>query len=288
MSVLLYFSILVAVLLSLAVVFILRKRRFVGTIRKLPLGVAFIACTGWLAALFIYDRMPRGALIAFEELRRPVGTAKAIVLIHGWTGEQPVWNALMSLLVADVRFAEYGIVSLSYDSRGLFERATTLEKAAQALASHLVRNLPDHQLYILAHSTGGIIGRMLVLDLASRKGGPQAERLVTIATPHAGTDLARTAGYLGVTQMMLSQLRDNSAFLNELRGRWRVANTGPFTPEVCIASRADRVVSFASATAECRNVEQLSAWGHEEMNQPTDRTDERYRVIARALLNQIE
>jgi pimeloyl-ACP methyl ester carboxylesterase len=287
MSVLVYFSVLLAILLGLAVVWMLRRRRFIPTIRQLPLGVVLIACTGWLAALFIYDRMSGSASIAFDEIRRPSGAVKAIVLIHGWTGERATWSSLMSQLVDDVRFAEYDIVSLGYTSQRLFERVATLEKVSQALVSLLASELPDHEIYILGHSTGGIIGRILVLDLATRGVGPRAQRLVTIAAPHAGTELARTAGYLGVTQVMLSQLSDNSLFLKELRARWRshVMSAGSRLREVCIASRADQVVTFASATAECGDVALLSAWGHEEMHRPTDRSDERYRVITGALLD---
>ncbi len=287
MSVLLYYSVLIAILLGMAAVLMLRRRRFTRTIQKLPLGVALVVCTAWLAALVVYDRLPRSASLAFDGIRRPPGAIKAIVLIHGWTGQRATWSALTSQLLKDERFTEYSIVSLAYESRRLFENETTIQTVTQKLALTLVSNLREHEISIVGHSTGGIIGRMLVLDLAGRGGGVQVDRLVTIATPHGGTELARTAGYLGVTQVVLSQLRDDSVFLHELRARWRThvmsGNVGP--REVCIASRTDRVIPFPSATADCGEVAELSAWGHEEIHRPADRSDERYALIAGALLD---
>lgn len=134
------------------------------------------------------------------------GTARAPVLVvHGFASSERVWSPVRSAL-ADAGFTH--LVALRYDTlrsdvvavaETLVEEADRVMTASGVPAVHLV-----------GHSLGGLVVRYAAQWLGL---GAAARTVVTIATPHSGTWLARWGPGACARQM-----RPGSRFLTDLGG----------------------------------------------------------------------
>ena len=121
---------------------------------------------GWL----IGTRPVRGPLISLEGDR-------CAVFVHGWMAAGAVFDPLRLRVHRDLRV---GTADFTYASMGRFEDiAARLGQALRSLAS-------ERRLALVGHSMGGLLCRWVMQEEAV-----DAELLVTLATPHAGTLRAR-------------------------------------------------------------------------------------------------
>jgi triacylglycerol esterase/lipase EstA (alpha/beta hydrolase family) len=130
-------------------------------------------------------------------------SGRPILLVHG-IGDN---RSAFSILRRTLRRKGYGrITTVNYSPF-----TSDIRKAAANLARHVERICQQtgyEQVFVVGHSLGGIIARYYV----QRAGGDQrVHTLVTLGSPHAGTQLARLAP-LPVCQ----QLRPNSGLMREL------------------------------------------------------------------------
>jgi pimeloyl-ACP methyl ester carboxylesterase len=112
---------------------------------------------------------------------------RAIVCVHGLSGHRQNFALLRALLRVHGRTRVY---SFGYDD------AEALDYAAAGLARTIeeivkVNALGDAKVDVVAHSMGGLVTRLALLDHAL---APRIHTLVTLGTPHHGTLAAR---YLG-------------------------------------------------------------------------------------------
>jgi len=158
-----------------------------------------------------------------------------VVLVHGFFCNRGLWNPWCSRLrSADVPFVAVNLEPVlgSIDGYGA-TIAAAVDKIARATGRAPI---------VVAHSMGGLAVRAC---LASR---PEAriERLITIATPHAGTRLARHAHGVNAAQM-----REGSAWLRALACAQEEA---AHTPLTCFWSRCDNIV-FPTRNATVPNAD---------------------------------
>jgi pimeloyl-ACP methyl ester carboxylesterase len=126
-----------------------------------------------------------------------------VLLIHGYLGTETCWAHLVpSLQLAGFR----NLSAFRYNSlaAGIPELAADLIRAANyAMASSESRGI-----HLVGHSLGGLVARYAVQRLGL---DASALGVVTIATPHQGSMLARVApGRVG------AQMRPGSSLLTEL------------------------------------------------------------------------
>ena len=93
---------------------------------------------------------------------------------------------------------------------------------------------PEDRIDIVAHSMGGLVSRLALLDVETTN---RVHTLVTLGTPHSGTHAARFAG-----SGRARDLRPDSEVLERLAGQAPLA--GP-TRLVCLWSRADPLMQPA-------------------------------------------
>src|SRR5947209_6234253 len=125
-----------------------------------------------------------------------------VVLVHGLAAHR----LMMHLLAQSLQEVFTGVVNWGYPS--LF---SPIEQHGQALAELLRRLDGDgghDRIHLVAHSMGGIIGRLALAQYTPRHFG----RFVMIAPPNHGSHVARhLAPYLGRLCPPLVQLADEDA-----------------------------------------------------------------------------
>ncbi|MDF2966461.1 MAG: lipase class 2 [Nocardioidaceae bacterium] len=139
-----------------------------------------------------------------------------ILLVPGYGGNGGSLTDLAVGLRAGGRDVE--IVDLGGDGRG------DLDEQAQALAAAVTAALERTgapSVDVVGYSAGGVVARLWV---RSHGGAEQARRVVTLGSPHHGTDLAEVAGGTLGCPIACQQLATDSELLNRL-------NAGDETPE---------------------------------------------------------
>ena len=134
--------------------------------------------------------LPLAATTMIGRRQRPIEALPddghpAIVCVHGWGGHPQNFWPLKGILWLHGRRRVYSIP---------YGHTTTLEDSANEIAQSVeaiaIANglASDAKLHVVAHSMGGIVVRLAMLDpaFAARVG-----TLVTLATPHQGTHAAR-------------------------------------------------------------------------------------------------
>jgi len=130
---------------------------------------------------------------------------RPVVLVHGIGDNRSAFTILRRTL----RRRGFGrIVTVNYSPL-----TSDVRTAAAALGAHVERVCEQsgyEQVFLVGHSLGGIIARYYVQRLA---GDARVSTLVTLGSPHAGSQLARMAPLL-----VGRQLRPNSELMRELAG----------------------------------------------------------------------
>ena len=124
-------------------------------------------------------------LMPFERLWMPPDRlrpcSRPLLLVHGYACSRGVWWRLRR----DLEAAGHTVASVS-----LYPPYTSIGKLVPQLnqrVEEVCRATGADQVVLIAHSMGGLVCRSYL----ARHGGGRVERLITIASPHAGTELAR-------------------------------------------------------------------------------------------------
>lgn len=199
--------------------------------------IAFCAAT-FATIAEPYRRAPR------EDAGR--AAASPVLLIHGIVCNRAVWRPLLGRLAAR-GFAPVRAVNLE----PLFADIETHTASVLQALRELQRSSDGMPVAIVAHSMGGLVARA-----ALRAGGPGlVSRIVTIASPHHGTALARLFRSAPARQMC-----PGSAWLRALNasedGAWAV-------PVTSIYSLHDNLIAPPrSAALAGARLHELTGFGH--------------------------
>lgn len=124
-------------------------------------------------------------VMPFERLWMPPDRlrpcTRPLILVHGYACSRGVWWLLRRHLEA----AGHTVASISLDPP-----YTSIGKLVPQLNQRIdevCRATGADQVVLIAHSMGGLVCRSYL----ARHGGRRIERLITVASPHAGTELAR-------------------------------------------------------------------------------------------------
>ncbi len=180
--------------------------------RRLVLIVATLAMAGILAAVLV-------AVLGRDDpvSQTPQGTAGPVVLVPGYGGDTASLRQLATALHAHGKDAT--VVSLPDNGRGdLNAQAAAVGDTVQAV----LRRTGAAHVDVVGYSAGGVVARLWVRD---HGGATRARRVVTLGSPHHGTDLAALAGGIapGACPTACQQLAPNSELLTRL-------NAGDETP----------------------------------------------------------
>jgi len=219
-----------------------RRSQAVGS-ELLYFAAAWVAM---ICAPYVRQRAPAALIGAPAAQRARSGTATPVLLIHGYSCNAAIWTPLRRRLDA----AAIGpVAALDLEPLGadLDSYLPGLVRAQQMLEQLTGRE----PVTLIGHSSGGLLARALLLRIESRR----IRQLITLATPHHGTELARC-----VTGRQATQLRPGSPWLRALNA----AQDGALpVPTVCIYSLDDNIVSPAESAA-LRGAQrlELEGFGH--------------------------
>lgn len=150
-----------------------------------------------------------------------------VLFVHGLAGHPGNFTPMRVYFRALGRTRTYSIgfpPGLSFDAM-----AARLKEAA-AEVSRVNGLAADAPVQIVAHSMGGIVTRVALLDPAF---AARVVRVVTLGTPHQGTHAARFAA-----TMQTLDLRPGSSLLKRLDATWGL----PSTPLTALWSPADMLI----------------------------------------------
>ncbi len=191
----------------------------------------------------------QGALIARRliprRLRRPPGPGVEarglVVFVHGLLAAGPVFDPLRRRVARELGLATLDIT---------YGPHRHLESVAAELQARIEEVAEPHQpVDLVGHSLGGLIARWYLQQLGGR-----GRRLVTIATPHAGTPVARW-----VPGPMGRALRPGSPWLRRLGDSVDI-------PHLVVVADGDRLVPPQSAAAvRDARIERFPGLGHNEV-----------------------
>jgi triacylglycerol esterase/lipase EstA (alpha/beta hydrolase family) len=204
-----------------------RRRLFLAGCAALTLAVLVVA------AIAVVRHDPVGG----DTPRPPVGVPQdrpgPVLLIPGYGGERAGLLVLASRLSAAGR--QVHVLTLPGRGEGdLHLQAMTLDRAVRAA---MAGGAPSVD--VVGYSAGGVVARLWAREDG---GAARARRIVTLGSPHHGTDLAELGALLGAKACPVAcrQLRPGSALL----ARLAAGDETPAGPRwTSIWTRDDRVVT---------------------------------------------
>lgn len=194
---------------------------------------ALVVCLLVACALLAYALTSGGDVVRPREKAAAPARPGPVLLVPGYGGATASLERLAVRLRAAGRQAT--VVKLPGDGTGDLEvQAAVLEAAATAAMATGASSVD-----VVGFSAGGVVARLWVAD---HGGAAKARRIVTLGSPHHGTDLAAVAGLLAPDSCPLAcrQLVPGSDLLAGL-------NRGDETPDgpewVSIWTSQDQVVT---------------------------------------------
>lgn len=200
-----------------------------------------------------------------------------ILFVHGFTGDATdTWKnkngkSFPSLLLQNDYVNEnFDLASYSYFSTllNLFAdtkekyrrlknliRSKTHKKERNLDVSELASNLSNHlrftlsqydNIYVIAHSMGGLITKSLISDELKQNGSTKIKLFISLAVPHQGAELSVLGGLIS-SNLQIDNLNPVKDFINNLNQRWVNLDAKPITKY--FYGNYDDVVTKHSAVA---------------------------------------
>lgn len=194
--------------------------------------------------------LARQGTLMLRGLRRaaqPVDGERAVVFVHGFLAAGPVFDPMREHVEDRTGLST---VDFTYSPLAGFERIV------ERFGEHVERMVPPSAtVSVVGHSLGGLVARWWVQEMG---GHARTDRVVTIATPHAGTDNARNK-----PGSVAAALRPGSPVIERLARRRREVDL----PHAAIAAGFDRMCTPPSSAAalEDAEVHWFEDLGHNEI-----------------------
>jgi len=173
---------------------------------------------------------------------------RGVVLVHGFFCNRGLWNPWLT------RLSREQVPFVAVNLEPVFGEIDQYRDAIATAVERLTRTTSLAPI-VVAHSMGGLAVRAW---LAAAEDASAVHRVVTIASPHCGTRLARHSFAANVASM-----RIDSPWLKSLWSRERASTRAKF---VCFWSHCDNIVfPTRSATLPEADNRHLRATAHVEM-----------------------
>lgn len=175
-----------------------------------------------------------------------------VLFVHGFTGGHETWardseTTYPELLIEDsfikesIDIASYEYFTKLTDVGKTFSRIRSLftkglkKNQSNLGIEELANNLRDHirfslsqynNIYIIAHSMGGLIAKSLILNDISKSGETKIKLLISLAVPHQGAELSVLGGMLS-SNIQIKDLNSVQPFITQLNENWLKLDNKP-------------------------------------------------------------
>lgn len=119
-----------------------------------------------------------------------------VILLHGLNSSSNAWKLFKNRLFVSGLYADYSIENVDYSSTNKesfeynIQSAKVVQKAVNALSMRLLKNgIVSTKYDFIGHSMGGILTRLYAQDVDNSR----IHKIVTVNTPHFGSNLASLA-----------------------------------------------------------------------------------------------
>jgi triacylglycerol lipase len=202
----------------------------------------------WRRELDAY--LMQGRLVAAAALRRArrVDGEQVVVFVHGFMAAGPVFDPMRSHVETAT-----GLTTLDFT----YSPMSSFEGAASRLAACIRAHVPGKaRIALVGHSLGGLLARWYVQEMG---GADRVDRLVTLATPHAGTVSARV-----VPLPLVYAARPGGPVVRRLAATSHVFDR---LPHLAVAAGGDWMVQPVSSAASApgARVVWVAGVGHNEL-----------------------
>src|SRR5262249_4466777 len=146
-----------------------------------------------------------------------------VLFIHGLGGNSDSWGAFPRFLRENIEIdARYDIAEPYNYTTTALGAGPGIDQLALELATFLnSQRFPDYtSIILICHSMGGLIARRYIADQLIAGHRLRANRLLTFATPHLGSQLATTGAYVPAIGTQIKDLAVGSHFMNRLGLDW--------------------------------------------------------------------
>ncbi|HIF9452842.1 TPA: ABC-three component system protein [Photobacterium damselae] len=127
------------------------------------------------------------------------------------------------------------------------ERNLDIDELSNNLTSHMRFTLEQYEnIYIVAHSMGGLIAKNLIVNDLNRRGSSKVKLFISLAVPHQGSALSVPGGVIS-SNLQISNLNPVEKFINSLNQKWVYLDSKPTTKY--FYGNYDTVVTKYSAIA---------------------------------------
>lgn len=126
--------------------------------------------------------------VVVSSLRHQVDAKRALVFIHGWTGTDGTWKDAAATALQDPRLSSFDILTVTYPTL-LSGQGRSVTEIAASILEQMHRSAYNRQVYIIAHSLGGVIARRMIL-LEAARGEQSIAAVASAGAPYLGVDAA--------------------------------------------------------------------------------------------------
>jgi hypothetical protein len=218
-----------------------------------------------------------------------------ILFIHGLAGSAiGTWGTIFSLIESDEELmtvsADCYTFPTSLTQIFTVQRRPGVRELADGLRTHIEFHHPDcTNLYLVAHSLGGLVVRQFLLDIMDSSLANKISGALLFAVPNSGSDLARFSDSLSWKNIQAKQLIPNSDFILGLNREWtRRAVESRFNVEYVVGG-LDKVVPLeSSAWSQTGKVHTIIEAGHRSIVKPGTNAETAFKILKKFISTKLD
>ncbi len=232
---------------------------------------------------------------------------KLILFIHGLGGDEETWGKFPELISSDENLKKFDVKIYTYPTSLI--RVKSIIKPFSSILSYLMpqEKLPSIQdiakglkteidnryrvyddIYLVAHSMGGLIAKKFLLDEVNQKQhNTKINKLLLYAVPNHGSNWAILSKLYDHVQ--IKQLSKDSDFIESLNTDIAKSNLMDYVSIKYVIASQDEVVDKRSAQNDYGDANQETIHcGHMDIVKPKDSEDLSYKILKNYILDKWE
>ncbi|MER8880191.1 hypothetical protein [Mesorhizobium sp. M0684] len=244
---------------------------------------------------WLQTKIKRKGPLTIRRLEANDNSGSLIFFVHGiFSKSESTWKPLFDLISGDKQLDHWQVDTYEYPTTFFqvpyFNRTMDIAELAAGLRTSLSVNHSDRNtVRLVGHSLGGVVVRKFILE-EIRAGRPVSKyKLMLMAAPNTGADLANFGTRLSWNQRHLKQLIRRSPWLDQLNRDWAELKVEHLVDVSYVAGGSDYVVDVKSAIPSLNGERHhlIAGCDHSTIVRPKSKDDLVYRIVRNFLTNEL-